>query len=186
MRLIGCDVDLVVCPSDVGWWKYLYDKSIEDYETFPYFDQCTATAPYEYNLSNYYENHPHCYDYWRELDYSQFTPISGCVEKLEALSQYFGIVFISSIKGNHTKSKYYWLKEHFQFMVGYMATKEKWLMNNSVVAMLDDRLDNLQGFDYSKRILYNTPYTQSVDVPVAMMIDSWDNFSTEEFCDRYL
>ena len=115
-RLIGVDCDLTVCPSDRGWWKHLYDKSISEHETFPYFDLCTATEPYHYNLSAYYDGRDECYDYWRGLDYSQFTPIKVSVEKLQALSEYFDIVFISASKGTHSKSKYYWLKEHFPFI----------------------------------------------------------------------
>lgn len=184
--LIAVDCDLTVCPSDIGWWRYLYVKSISEYETFPYFDMCTATKPYHYNLGEYYNNYSDCYDYWRELDYSQFTPIKGSVEKLEALSEDFGIVFISAAKGSHGKSKYYWLEEHFPFSAGVMLTKEKYLMDKSVVAMIDDRMDMLEKFQSKKRVWYKTPYTQSVDVPVAMTVESWDTFDINSFCGRYL
>lgn len=183
---IGIDVDLTVCPSDKGWWKWLYEKSIMESETFPYFDQCTAQAPFKYNLSEYYENKDSAFDYWRSLEYSQFQPLKGSVEKLEQLSTYFDIVFISAIKGKHNKEKYYWLKEHFPFIKGYMATKEKFLMNNSVCAMIDDRLDNLQGFDQHKRVFYKTPYSQNETCGVGYVIDDWESFSVEDFCDQYL
>jgi len=184
-RLLGVDVDLVIYPTDKGWWKYLYDKSVVESDTFPYFDMCTATEPYPYNLGEYYNHHPECYDYWRELDYSNLEAHTSCIEKLEHLSEYFDIVFISSIKGNHTKSKYYKLKQDFPFMKGYMATKEKFLMNNSVVAMIDDRKDILEKFDLEKRVLYSTPYTQTSECPVNFLIESWEAFSTQAFLEYY-
>lgn len=176
MRLIGVDVDLTVCPSDKGWQQYLAPCRwiVEDGEQLPY------------NLGSLFPEHPDPYKYWRELDYSQFTPIEGSVEKLKALSQYFGIVFISAHKGTHGKSKYYWLEKHFPFAEGVILTKEKYLMNNSVVAHIDDRLDMLEKFDVHKRVQYNTPYQQSSDCVTAMKIESWEEFSVKDFCKRYL
>ncbi|RYY51350.1 MAG: hypothetical protein EOO06_01060 [Chitinophagaceae bacterium] len=182
-RIIGIDVDLTVCPSDRGWWKWLYEKSLSQSDTFPYFDQCTVEAPFKYNLAEYYENKDSAFDYWRTLEYSQFEPLQGSVEKLEQLSKYFDIVFISAIKGLHNKEKYYWLKKHFPEMKGYIATKEKFLMNDSVVAMTDDRLDNLQGFDHHKRVLYKTPYEQYVECSVGYTIESWESLDVKDFCE---
>src|SRR3972149_766337 len=139
-RLIGVDCDLTVCPSDTGWARWLVEQS-----STCYYDKWADEI--NYNMAVHFPDIEDPYKYWRELDYSQFTPIKSSVEKLQVLSEYFDIVFISANKGTHTKSKYYWLKEHFPFMKGYMATKEKFLMNNSVVAMIDDRKDILEGFD---------------------------------------
>lgn len=186
-RLLALDCDLTVCPSDIGWFEYLRKK---DAEYFLKYGNSYKYIPKDgmlpYNLGELYPKLENTADYWRELDYSQFTPIEGSVEKLKALSQYFGIVFISANKGTHTKSKYYWLKENFPFLKGYMATKEKFLMNDSVVAMIDDRKDILEKFDTQKRVLYQTPYTQSTECSVAMQVDSWNNFSVENFCKQYL
>lgn len=175
MKLIGVDVDLTVCPSDIGWRDWLGDK-------YGYIRGWMT----KYNFSEYYPQATDAMEYWRELDYSQFQPLPGSVEKLQLLSNYFGIVFISAIKGNHTKEKYYWLKEHFPFMEGYIATKEKFLMNNSVVAMIDDRIDNLAGFDFSKRVQYMTRYEQSSNESVNMVITDWQSFDVKEFCKEYL
>jgi len=183
-RIIGVDVDLTVCPSDKAWWEQLKKTSCAFPKTS--LELLSMNGEVDYDLSNYFVAPKDRYAYWRELDYNQFQPIEGSVEKLKALSKYFSIVFISACKGNHHRSKVYWLKEHFPFMTGFMATKEKFLMNSSVVAMIDDRLDNLQGFDQHKRILYKTPYKQSVDVRVDSVIESWDSFSVKEFCDNYL
>lgn len=172
MKLIAVDCDLTVCPSDEGWKTYLADGVswvLQDVQKW------------DYNLGVYFPNHPDPLQYWRELDYNQFQPIEGSVEKLKQLSNYFGIVFISSIKGSHSKSKHYWLKEHFPFHGGYLATKEKFLMNDSVVAMIDDRKSMLKGFDFHKRYLYYTPYTQDVECEVYREIRSWKDFNVEEF-----
>lgn len=174
-RIIGVDVDLTVCPSDDGWREWLGNR-------YGYV-KCPMT---EYNFSHYYPHAEDPFEYWRSLEYSQFEPLKGSVEKLEQLSTYFDIVFISAIKGKHNKEKYYWLKEHFPFLKGYMATKEKFLMNNSVCAMIDDRLDNLQGFDQHKRVFYKTPYSQNETCGVGYVIDDWESFSVKDFCDQYL
>lgn len=174
-RILAVDVDLTVCPSDEGWREWLGNK-------YGYV-KCPMT---EYNFSHYYPHAEAPFEYWRSLEYSQFQPLKGSVEKLEQLSTYFDIVFISAIKGKHNKEKYYWLKEHFPFLKGYIATKEKFLMNNSVCAMIDDRLDNLQGFDQYKRVFYKTPYSQNETCGVGCVIDDWESFSVKDFCDQYL
>ena len=178
-RLLGVDVDLTVCPSDVGWYSWLQKQGqqmcwVGDYEPLPY------------NLGQLFPTVEDPHQYWREVDYSQFKPIQGSVEALEKLSQYFGIVFISRIKGNHTKSKYYWLKEHFPFMTEYVATHGKWVMNNSVECMIDDRLDVLKQFDFNKRVCFNTPYAQSVDCDIAINFSVWNDEIVKRICERYL
>lgn len=174
-RIIGVDVDLTVCPSDDGWREWLGHQ-------YGYV-KCPMT---EYNFAYYYKHVGDPFEYWRTLEYSQFQPLEGSVEKLKQLSQYFDIVFISAIKGRHNKEKYYWLKEHFPFLKGYIATKEKFLMNDSVCAMIDDRLDNLEGFDQHKRVFYKTPYTQTASCGVGYVIDDWESFSVKSFCKQYL
>ena len=183
--ILGVDVDICVCPSDKGWWKFLYEQSAIQ-GLIPYFDQCTAEVPYHYNLSDYYENKDKCFDYWRELDYSQFEPLEGSVEALKALSEYFDIVFISQHKGQHSKSKYYWLEEHFTFKTGVILTKEKWLMKGSVVAHIDDRLDHLEKFDFNQRVLFNTNYTQSAECEVPYSFSKWDESVVDKLCEMYL
>lgn len=185
-RLLGVDVDLTVVATDQGWLDWLNERcSKYDPGMWKYFD-CSSKLKLPYNLGQLFPQVEDPYQYWRELDYSQFKPIEGSVEALEKLSQYFGIVFISRIKGNHTKSKYYWLKEHFPFMTEYVATHGKWVMNNSVVAMVDDRLDVLKGFDFNKRIWFNTPYTQSVECDVAIDFSVWDDEIVKRICNEYL
>lgn len=187
-RLIGVDVDLTVVHSDSGWLKWLISRP-NSFDCQGFLDICKLPEQdmvFPYNLGELFPQVEDPHQYWREVDYSQFQPIEGSVQALQALSQYFGIVFISRIKGNHTKSKYYWLKEHFPFMTEYVATHGKWVMGNSVVAMFDDRKDVLEGFDFNKRIWFNTPYTQSSDCYVHLEFDRWNNNVVKMICDEYL
>lgn len=115
-------------------------------------------------------------DFWRaEGLYDNLVPMECAVEKLEQLSQYFGIVFISRLKGNHHKSKVGFCKKHFPFMTGFIGTHEKWLMNDSVVAMIDDLSENLIKFDLQKRILFG-----------GEGLKDWSEFDVKQFCKEYL
>lgn len=178
-RLLGVDVDMTVCPSDVGWYSWLQKQGQQMYKLGDY-------EPTPYNLGELFPTIIDPHQYWREVDYNQFSPIKGSVEALEKLSNYFGIVFISRIKGNHTKSKYYWLKENFPFMTEYVATHGKWVMDKSIEAMVDDRLDVLEKFDYNKRVLFETSYTQSSDCGVALSFNTWNDNIVKRICEEYL
>lgn len=182
MRILAIDCDLTVCPSDIGWMSYLENKSAYDRSSWEgHFDK-----PLPYNLGSLFDDIKDSLEYWRELDYNQFKPIEGSVEALGKLSQYFKIVFISTHKGTHSKSKYYWLDEHFPFHGGVILTKEKYLMNDSVVALVDDRIDNLEGFDYCKRIQFVTPYTQTSDAKVNLKFGEWNDKTVKMICKEYL
>lgn len=177
MRTLLVDVDLVVAPSDVHWREHLGQK--HGYVKGPMTN---------YNFSSYYPHVENAYSFWKDLDYFDMKPIEGSVEKLKTLSQYFQIVFLSAEKcGYSSKNKKSWLKEHYNFLTGYVSTEEKWLLNSDkVVGLIDDRLDNLKGFDHHKRIVYKTGFDQSIDCPVAYVIDDWESFSVKDFCDQYL
>lgn len=184
-RLLGVDCDLTVCPSDIGWFDWLYEVcSWEDARANQLKYINNASLPYD--LGSMFPSVEDPYDYWRKLDYSQFKPLAGAVEKLRVLSEYFDIVFISQIKGVHSKSKYYWLKEHFPFMEEYIAMKKKGVIGDSLVAHIDDRLNVLEGFQPHKRVLFKTHYTQTSDCSVAYEITNWEDFSVKDFCQRFL
>lgn len=177
MKTLLVDVDLVVAPSDVHWREHLGKKHG--------YVKCSMT---NYNFGSYYPHVENAYSFWKDLDYFDMKPIEGSVEKLKALSQYFQIVFLSAEKcGYSSKNKKSWLKEHYSFLTGYVSTEEKWLLNNDkVVGLIDDRLDNLKGFDYNKRIVYKTRFDQNIDCSVAYTIEDWESFSVKDFCKEYL
>lgn len=178
-RLLAVDVDLTVCGSDIGWWSYLLKRGQQMYNLGDY-------EPHPYNLGVLFPQIENPHQYWRELDYSQFTPIEGSVEALEKLSQYFGIVFVSRVKGNHTKSKYYWLKDHFPFMTEYVSIHKKGVLEKAFDAIIDDRLAVLKDFPFSKRVLFETNYTQDANCEVAMSFSKWNDNVVKQICERYL
>lgn len=115
-------------------------------------------------------------DFWRDENlYDNLVPMEDTVEKLEQLSKYFGIVFVSRLKGNHHRSKVYFLKKHFPFMTGFIGTHEKYLLNDSLVAMVDDLEDNLTKFDADKRIHFGQGEYKD-----------WNTFDVKEFSKEYL
>lgn len=130
-------------------------------------------------LTLYKQASPHLedpLDFWRDENlYDNLVPMEGAVEKLEQLSKYFGIVFVSRLKGNHHRSKVYFLKKHFPFMTGFIGTHEKYLLNDSLVAMVDDLEDNLVKFDSDKRILFGQGEYKD-----------WVTFDVPKFCKEYL
>jgi len=139
-RLLGCDVDGVVV------------NTIELYKE--------ASKHLEDPL-----------DFWRSEDlYDNLEPMEYSVEKLKELSTYFDIVFVSRLKGMHHRSKVYWLKKHFPFMQGFVGTHEKWILNDSLVAMIDDLPENLVRFDPNKRVLFG-----GADYP------DWKSFDVKNF-----
>lgn len=115
-------------------------------------------------------------DFWRDENlYDNLVPMEGAVEKLETLNKYFDIVFVSRLKGNHHRSKVYWLKKHFPFMKGFVGTHEKWILNDSLLAMVDDLEENLKGFDPHKRVWFGQGEYKD-----------WNTFSVKDFCNNYL
>ena len=125
-------------------------------------------------------------DFWRDENlYDNLVPMEGAVKKLGLLSKYFGIVFVSRLKGNHHRSKVYFLKKHFPFMTGFVGSHEKWILNDSLVAMIDDLPDNLKGFDPDKRVWFNSESLVS-SLPMGFTLNSWEDFNVYEFCRDYL
>ena len=140
-------------------------------------------------LTLYKQASPHLedpLDFWRDENlYDNLVPMEGAVEKLEQLSKYFGIVFVSRLKGNHHRSKVYFLKKHFPFMTGFIGSHEKWILNESLVAMVDDLPDNLKGFDPHKRVWFNSDNSIN-NLSVGLVINGWKDFNVPEFCKDYL
>ena len=134
---IVCDVDLCVVRTDHAWNDYLAEHSmtpklnLED-------ESCR-----HYDLSKHYPSAKKSYDFWNQEDlYSNLKPIEGSVEGLQAFSERgYNILFASYCKKGHFGSKYDWLKEHFPFMNGFYATKEKHHIKANV--FIDDRNEML-------------------------------------------
>lgn len=153
-RIIAVDCDLVVAPMDRLHWEWLC-KETGQYRPFP---EDSRSLPY--NLGEMFGIPNRALEFWRAADlYDRVLPIEGSVEALTEISNYADVIFLTAIKGNHNKSKFYFLRHHFPFMKGYIATKEKYLVRCD--AMIDDRLDNLARFPKDViTIQYDTPYRQ--------------------------
>lgn len=153
MLKIGIDVDLVVAPSDKHWLINLQKVT----------GKTLNLIPTDYNLTNYFKEELDSlgldgFEWWRgENIYDDIFPYEKSVE---VINKWFNrgneIVFISSIKGNHHKSKYNFLKRHFKFDA-FIATKEKSFVDVDV--MIDDRVDIITDF------LTRRPFTRSILFP---------------------
>lgn len=121
-------------------------------------------------------------DYWRSPTlYDKLEPMEGSVECLEKLSKHFNILFVSRLKGWHHRSKVYFLKKHFPFMEGFIGTHEKWIIQDSYVALIDDDIKNFEKVRHDKRILFG-----SDNKSVAYSFKSWDSVCVEKICEMYL
>lgn len=140
-KVLGVDVDLTVVDTGRAWMKWLDELTGRNlcYELdISYQDNNT---PYDLTklYSPWLENTVDGYDFWRQPNlYDSLLPEMGVVETLSTLSKGgWDIVFVSTVKGFHGKSKYYWLKRHFPFMAGALWTKEKHYV--ACDAIIDDR-----------------------------------------------
>ena len=180
-KVIGVDVDLTVADSDDSHWDWLGKVGVQ--HTFP-----NKTQEVDYNLGNYFHlpDKVDSRDYWRLSDiYDEkpeylrpvsglssgvfirwipirpVQPIKGSQRVLKDLkSEGWEILFISHIKGNHHKSKVEWLKRHFPFMDGFIATKEKHYANACCDIFIDDRNIHLNKSKAPFNIKFETPYLQ--------------------------
>ena len=173
-KLLAVDVDCVVVDSAYSWYRWLEDvtKAGFDYEWISqWYDFSIPYGP----IWKHKNIGGTPFDYWRAKGiYDNLEPMEGCVDALEEASKDFDIVFISQHKGDHGKSKYYFLDKYFPFKEAVMLTKEKYVMNSAVVAMIDDRKSQLKGFDLDKRILFKTPHMQDVECDVFTTLNGWD------------
>ncbi len=178
--VIAVDIDLTVAASDLAYWDWLQLVTSQD-KVFPY-----NTEELEYNLGEYFFLPTSCdaMAYWRYDDiYDENTsrtrfdinPVGGSQEVLENLHNLgYEIVFVSQVEGDHHKSKVEWVKRHFPFMSGFLATKEKQYVMSKI--FIDDRnkhlVDNLSPY----RIKFNTPYIQDVELDdneLFLISDDW-------------
>lgn len=169
--VILVDCDITVVRSDILWWEWLEKITGKGLK----FED----VQYRYNIASYYE--AECaelgvdpFAFWRKHDlYDLASPIQGSVPALKSLSQVADIVLVSVVKGNHHKSKYEFLKRHFPFMTGFVATKEKHLLKAD--AIVDDRHKFLNMFpDDVVKVLFETMYDQCEELEYCDLISkSW-------------
>lgn len=145
-KIICFDVDNTI--TDSGMWfscwlmnqswfldKFNTSEEAEDYAWTEY------TAWEGIGLSD--EEIQLAKDWWKQKDlYDDMYPMKGAVEALQELSDMgHTIIFASHCEGDHAKSKVEFLKKHFPFMSGFLATRQKQFVRCDV--LIDDRAYNL-------------------------------------------
>ena len=173
-KTIACDVDLTVVASDRAHWEWLctkagiprgagmFDSTLKD-----------EGGAFPYNLGEVFGMPLAAMDFWRQEDlYDALEPMPGSVEVLRELSARFDIVFATTIKGNHHKSKCYFLKNHFPFLDGICATKEKKFVRCDY--LIEDRLNVLECMPQSVvTVQMATPYKQSSEFTPDYIVKNW-------------
>lgn len=181
---IAIDVDMTIVDSGNMWLEWLEEKAGRRVERGPWMP---------YNLATLFPemDNEEGMGFWKSASlYDECLPMEGAVDSLEAMHRAgHKIVFVSYVMGNHFESKQNFLKRHFPFHSGFIATREKHLVTAADV-IVDDRVDNLVRCNKAgiKAVQFDTPYTQSAraDFP---KIDKWDTESAimitsepEELC----
>jgi 5'(3')-deoxyribonucleotidase len=174
MLTIGIDVDLTLVATDVLWEKWLRDNgAILD----PWWLETFAPVEKPYDVSKMFilPDGLDPYAFWRSKTlYDGLDFLSGAKEVIHYWHVCgHKIVFVSAIKGDHHKSKYYLLAENFPYNSGVVFTKEKGLVKLDV--MIDDRDDILNQFDGTKtlKIKFHTPYEQKEPSTAHFTIKDW-------------
>lgn len=168
MAIIGIDVDLTVVRTDKSWWEWLASRCDNKRQSLP-------DGELNYNLASYFPEVSDPYGYWRHEDvYDDLTPMEECVDIIRDLCERHEVIFISACKGNHHKSKYYFLKRHFPKMSGFLATKEKQYVNCDV--LIDDRNNFLNITPAKHKLKLKTQYTQDEELTaVVAHCDDWNH-----------
>ena len=164
MARILVDCDLVLAASDIAWivWLSSIAKSNDKIHNLDYNDLL------DYDITSYYkeslqESGRDGYDFWRSTTlYDYVTPVSGAVGAVNKLASLgHEVVVVSSIKGNHAKSKYQFIARHFPSVNGIIFTKEKHYIDGDYI--IDDRVSNLVCHPAKHKIQFKSYYRQDVD-----------------------
>lgn len=179
-KIAVIDCDQTVVDSAYAWYEWLEMMTRAGYS----YD----VVQKHYNFSDVYasvwldkEVAGHPYDFWRGKSvYDNLEPLKGSVEALQTLKNVgYDIVFVSAIKGNHTKSKWNFLQKHFPFMDAFIATKEKGYVRADLVIDDRNRFLNMFNGEEVKLIRKHTPFDQDVamEQPLFASFNDWESFN---------
>ena len=173
--IFKCDVDECIVDSADAWLDWIShmigrDVTVDDHK-------------HAYNLGKIFADEmKHLrvdpMDFWRQSGlYDTLTPVVDSVEALERIKAMgYEIVFVSHVKGHHSKSKHNFLRRYFgHIMDGYVVTKEKRYVSSGTGfdAVIDDRYDYLTGNEEVK-FLIKTPWSQFIERPEGIIeVKSW-------------
>lgn len=177
--VLAVDVDITTLASDVAWYDWLTHMcypskdpdlcveglSLPTVHTIYNFDGGT-----EYNLATYFgepkNSRVKAVDFWRgDSLFDTVVPVEGAVEAITSLSEWMDIVFLTHVKGAHSRSKYNCLERHFGHIpFDYVITKEKHRV--AADAIVDDRNEFINQFLNKDRVAikFNTPYIQYSEI----------------------
>ena len=179
MMIAAIDVDLTVVNSAYHWWKWLEDMTKAGLSYSQVCDKYDFTQCYkDIWLSKGIAGEP--LDFWRQRDlYDNMVPVEGAVDGIGLLKESgYKIVFVSTLKGDHHKSKCLFLKKFFH-VDAFIGTKEKWAVRADLV--IDDRNKCLNMFpeDNIIKIKMNTTFDQDVDLTVDLdySVNDWFELS---------
>lgn len=170
--ILGVDVDLTFVDTGKAWYEHL--RSLSGLSVPPFEE---VELPLDYDLTKVFHDidFQRSLDYWRgEQVYDELEPFPNAVETLRRLKEEKGyeIVFVSTIKGNHHKSKFNMVKKFCPFLDGFIATKEK--KYAGVHAMIDDRLDVLERMSKNRIcVQFASRYTQKTDFKPHYVANDW-------------
>lgn len=179
------DVDLTAVDSVTPWLAWLNAKTGQNFTP--------EQLGYEYNLGKVFKPFWPSYcteqplDWWRyEGIYDMLQPYEGAVDALREISQTHQIVFVSHCKGRHMKSKVSFLKKHFPFMSGFLATKQKQFvasMDPRRDIVIDDRHEHLNKFLHRHCVPFkmHTKWSQTEN----LLIDATVCLSWKELMEHY-
>ena len=176
--IIACDVDGVVVDSAYHWYTYL--RAMVKDADIRYED-----VWHDYNFYNPFSKYlteEECAYFWKQEGlYDHMQPMDGAVDSIRKLKNAYNatILFVSHTEGNHSKSKFEFLKRNFP-MDGFFATREKGYIRASMA--IDDRLNHLVCHPSSvTTVQFLTPQKQYLTgfEPDAI-ISSWNDNTVEE------
>lgn len=178
---IGIDVDGCVVRSDLHYMEWLLEVTGKTFHEKAEEDP-SFRAPFDYGVHNYFEKELEelgidGLDFWRRRDlYDNLEPdpaAKSVIDRLHAAGH--AIIFVTRLKGDHHKSKCYFLKRHFPYLKGIVNTHEKGVLSGALDVMIDDRLDNLEQFDPTLTptlILSPSPYDQKPGWDKSLNVDT--------------
>lgn len=179
--VLAIDVDITTLSSDFLWWEWLenmcgmntaplregtpvlcLEDLYDDWERNQHKDY-----EVEYDLSKYFgspiNKRVDKHSFWRSENIYDFVhPVNGAIDGVTKLSEHFDIVFVTHVKGLHSRSKYNCLERCFGHIpFDYVVTKEKHRVAADL--LIDDRNEFINQFLTSNRCAVKllTPYTQS-------------------------
>jgi len=133
--IIGVDVDLTVVDTLTPWLHW--------------YEQCTGETITEemlnaipYGVEVLMDKHDDPMEYWKNCElYDGKTPINGSIGALQVLSEHYNIIFVSDTLPEHMESKNNFIDKFFPFHKGFIATKQKHLVNMDW--LIDDKIQNV-------------------------------------------